>query len=321
MRAVLRMLAVVLSCAIASACASEALLAPLNWGESPSVVTQTDLPYGADERQQLDVYRPAGASNAPVIVFWYGGSWRRGAKEYYGFVGTALARQGFVAVLPDYRLAPKHPFPDFVLDAAAAVRWARDHAAELGGDPDRLYLSGHSAGGHTAMMLALDDRYLREVGMQPHDVAGVISLAGPTGLENLRGRSLAGVFPLEIPDARFSPIALALQTAAAAPPFLLMTGLDDDVIYASSIERLAHAIRAGGGRVVVEMYPDTGHIGLVLDFSGLFDSSSGVATRIAQFAGLGNSAYRPVAMDPAIASPAPNEIALTPIDRASDQPQ
>ena len=218
-------------------------------------------------------------------------------------------------------MAPEHPFPDFVFDGAAAVRWARDHAAEFGGDPERIYLSGHSAGGHTAMMLALDARYLRDVGLQPHDIAGVISLAGPTGLENLRGKSLAGVFPLAIPDNRFSPIALAPQMASAAPPFLLMIGLDDDVIYASSIDRLASVIRAGGGRVAVEMYPDTGHIGLVLGFSGLFDWSNTLATRIAQFAGLahGPVAMRPLA--PAIASPAPNETALTTIDRVSDQRQ
>ncbi len=62
------------------------------------------------------------------MMFWLGGSWQRGSKDYYRFVGESLARQGFVAILPDYRLATDYPFPAFVEDAASAVRWVRDHA-------------------------------------------------------------------------------------------------------------------------------------------------------------------------------------------------
>lgn len=316
------MLAVTLSCALLSACAADALLAPLSWGGDSGVEERLELAYGSDQRQRLDVYRPKQSRNAPIILFWYGGSWQRGSKDYYGFVGTALAEQGFIAIVPDYRLAPDHPFPTFVLDAASAVRWAKDHATEFGGDPNRIYLTGHSAGGHTALMLALDPRYLRDVGMEPRRIAGVISLAGPTGLENLRGESLAGVFPRDVPDVRFSPIALAPQQAASAPPFLLMIGLDDDVIYASSVDRLAGAIRAGGGRVTVMPYPDVGHIGLLLRFSPLFDSRRDVVARIARFAGV--SPHDPVAAGPsqsARVTPAPNPIALTTTDSASDQRQ
>ncbi|MGH6892508.1 MAG: alpha/beta hydrolase [Dongiaceae bacterium] len=269
------------------ACAGEALLVPLNWdGAGERIATTTDVSYGADARQRLDIYRPADARKAPVILFWYGGSWQHGAKDYYAFVGAALARQGFVAILPDYRLAPDHPFPTFVEDAASAVGWAHDHADELGGDPRRIYLSGHSAGGHSALMLALDPRYLRAVGMAPRDLAGVVSLAGPTGLEHLRGEGLKGVFPLDVPDESFSPIALAPRYAALAPPILLITGLDDDVIYAGSVARLADAIRAGDGQVVMKAYPDTGHLGLLLGFSDLFEAPSKVAADMARFAGL-----------------------------------
>lgn len=282
-----RLIAVALVCAALTACTSEALLAPLNWGgQGERIVATTDLRYGSDVRQNLDVYRAAGSLNAPVMLFWYGGSWQQGANDYYGFVGAALARQGFVAILPDYRLAPDHPFPAFVEDAASAVRWAQDHAAEYGGDPNRIYISGHSAGGHNALMLALDSRYLRAVDMTPRDLAGVVSLAGPTGLENLRGPSLEGVFPLEMPDAAFSPIALAARSAGAAPPFLLIAGLDDNVVRPSNVARLADAIRVGGGEVTVRAYPDTGHLGLMLGFSGLFAETRRAASDMARFAGL-----------------------------------
>lgn len=282
--AVLRIVILCLLGALAGACTSEALLSPLNWGNADSgIIATADLAYGEDARQTLDVYHSRGARNAPVILFWYGGSWQHGDKDYYHFVGASLARRGFVAILPDYRLAPDHPFPAFVADAASSVRWARDHAGEFGGDPARIYVSGHSAGGHSALMLALDARYLQAVGLSPSDVAGVVSLAGPTGLENLRGSGLRGVFPLAVPDDSFSPIALASRTATSAPPILLMTGLDDDVVYASSAARLADAIRAGGGTVTVKAYPGVGHIGLLL---GLADGSGRAQDDVARFAGL-----------------------------------
>jgi acetyl esterase/lipase len=283
----LRVIAIALLVGTLAACADEALLTPLNWSGSGQKITVTsNLPYGAETRQRLDVYRPANARKAPVMLFWYGGSWQHGAKDYYGFVGSALAHQGFVAVLPDYRLAPDHPFPAFVEDAASAVRWARDHATEFGGDAARIYVSGHSAGGHNALVLALDPRYLQAVGMEPKGIAGVVSLAGPTGLEHLRGPDLKGVFPLNVPDEAFSPIALAARNASEAPPFLLMTGLDDDVIYPGSVAQLADAIRAGGGNVTIKAYPDIGHLGLLLDLFDLVELHSKVAADMARFAGL-----------------------------------
>jgi len=319
-----RFVAAALLCAVLNACSAETLLVPLNWsGQGEHITVSEGLAYGAEPRQRLDVYRPAGAGQAPVILFWYGGSWQRGAKEYYRFVGTTLARQGFVAILPDYRLAPDHPFPAFVEDAASAVRWARDHALEYGGDPGWIYVSGHSAGGHSALMLALDSRYLRAVGMEPRDLSGAISLAGPTGLEHLRGEGLTGVFPLDVPDDAFSPIALAPKNAGTAPPFLLLTGLDDNVINASRVTRLADAIRAGGGVVTVRAYPDTGHLGLILGFSGLFEAPSKAAGDMARFAGLqprcvgqvgrGNHRVRK--------SPDPNAAKLAIVESANDQRQ
>jgi hypothetical protein len=115
-------------------------------------VAARDIPYGADHRQQLDVYVPSGptAGPRPIIVFFYGGSWNSGVKNGYGFVGRALAARGFVVAIPDYRLVPQVRFPAFLEDGAAAVRWMRGHAAQYGGDPDRVVLAGHSAGAYNA---------------------------------------------------------------------------------------------------------------------------------------------------------------------------
>ena len=88
------------------------------------------------------------------MVFFYGGSWTTGRRGLYRFVGAALAERGIVTVLPDYRLYPQVKFPLFVDDGALAVAWVQKHAHEFGGDPHRIVLMGHSAGGHEAAFLA-----------------------------------------------------------------------------------------------------------------------------------------------------------------------
>src|SRR3546814_8396146 len=95
-----------------------------------------------------------------------------------GFAGRALARQGFVTVIPDYRLVPKAHWPDFLEDSAAAVAWTHEHIGTLGGDPDRIALMGHSAGAYNAAMLALDPHWLRAAKSDPSIIRGVEGLAG-----------------------------------------------------------------------------------------------------------------------------------------------
>ena len=157
--ALLAMLVVVACGGIAFTAAN----APALFGEFDR---RADVPYGTGPRQRLDVYSPRHATGKPIIVFWYGGGWENGAKSQYRFVGAALAKAGYVAVLPDYRLFPEVKFPAFVRDGAEAVAWVVSHAAEIGGDPKRIYLAGHSAGAHLAAMLAYDRAQLELVGQQ-----------------------------------------------------------------------------------------------------------------------------------------------------------
>ncbi|MGH8029246.1 MAG: alpha/beta hydrolase, partial [Arenimonas sp.] len=144
----------------------------------------------------LDVHRPSGfpAAGAPVVVFFHGGTWQNGNREDYRFVGAALAAHGVLAIIPDYRKAPAHPFPEFMADAGAAVAWAHAHAHEYGGDPARLFVAGHSAGAHMAALLATDARYLRAVGMQPRQLRGVVGLSGPYDFLPMTDARLLRVF-------------------------------------------------------------------------------------------------------------------------------
>jgi acetyl esterase/lipase len=131
-----------------------------------------DLAYGAHARQVLDVFRPAGARHADVVVFVHGGAFVRGAKSGpYGIYDNVLywfARQGLVGVNLEYRLAPEAPYPQGALDVAAALEWVHANIAEHGGDPQRILLVGHSAGGTHAAAYVMDpavERTLRPIGL------------------------------------------------------------------------------------------------------------------------------------------------------------
>ena len=139
-----------------------------------------DISYGADPRNQLDIYRPrASTGAAPVVVFFYGGSWNSGSRSDYAFVGEALAERGIVAVLADYRLYPQVRYPSFLEDSAQAVAWTLKEIQHYGGDPKRVFIMGHSAGAYNAAMVAIDPRWLAAQGASPSSLRGLIGLAGP----------------------------------------------------------------------------------------------------------------------------------------------
>lgn len=120
-----------------------------------AVQATRDIAYGAHPRQVLDVYRPAGAKGAPVVLFVHGGAFVDGEKdrspEVYGNVCHWFARHGVVGINVEFRLAPDFPYPSGTVDVGLAAKWAADHAAEIGADASKLFVFGHSAGAaHTA---------------------------------------------------------------------------------------------------------------------------------------------------------------------------
>jgi acetyl esterase/lipase len=239
------------------------------------VMLTRDLAYADGPRHSLDVYAPRSSVTstptptptlAPVAVFFYGGNWESGSKDMYRFVGAALAARGVMTVIPDYRLYPQVRFPAFMDDAAAAVAWTHANAARFGGDPHRLFLMGHSAGGQIATLLALDGSYLQADGLLPQrDVCGVIGLAGPYDFLPVHSATLKAIFGPESERPRSQPINFV---SAQAPPMLLLAGRDDDTVDPGNTLRLAARLRAAGGSVEDELYPGVGHKALIAAFSG-----------------------------------------------------
>lgn len=234
-------------------------LAVLNAVEpSGGVATTLGVAYAPGPRGLLDVYRPAAARTpAPVVVFIYGGGWDSGRRLDYRFVGLSLARRGYVAVVPDYRLYPQVRWPAFLQDNALAVRWARDHAAEYGGDPARMVLMGHSAGAYDAVMLGLDRRWLGEVGMDPRrDLKGVVGLAGPYDFLPLDTDKLKDIFGPPEGRPATQPINHVSQDE---PPLFLGVDLGDTVVRPGNTTRLAARARAAGAQVEVREYKGLSH--------------------------------------------------------------
>ncbi|MBO0938663.1 alpha/beta hydrolase [Fibrella sp. HMF5335] len=135
-------------------------------------------------RHLLDVYSPNRdkATTKPVVVFIHGGNWNSGNKNIYWFIGRRLAKQGVVAVVINYRLAPNVQVPAMSNDCARAVQWISQHIADYGGDPNRIYVMGHSAGGGLAALLATDDALFTTLGMPKNPVKGAI-LDDPAGID------------------------------------------------------------------------------------------------------------------------------------------
>lgn len=220
----------------------------------------TDLAYGRGPRRMLDVYRPEAGEAAPVVVFFYGGSWQSGERSLYRFVGASLAARGIVAVIPDYTVFPGARYPVFLEDASQAVRFVRDHAGTWGGDPRRLVLMGHSAGAYIGAMLAFDRRWLVQVGMDAgRDLAGMVGLAGPYDFLPIVDPVLQEIFGgpdrIETQPIRY--------VTAEAPPALLIAPQRDRIVSPGNTKRLAAQIRAFGSKVEERLYPRVGHLSVL----------------------------------------------------------
>lgn len=279
-RNTLRLLLSGLLISLLAACSPLKVLNSLTPGSS---FTKTSgIAYGSDPRQRLDVYRPRQAvPGAPVVVFFYGGSWNSGSRSDYDFVGEALASRGMVVVIADYRLYPQVRYPAFLQDGARAVAWTHEHIADFGADPQRLYLMGHSSGAYNAAMLALDPRLLAEVDLTPRIIKGWIGLAGPYDFLPIRNTEVRPVFfyPDSPPDSQ--PIN---HVSHDAPPALLMASNDDSLVNPQrNTGGLASKLRAAGVPVQEFYFSRTSHATLVAALSRPLRGLAPVLERISGF--------------------------------------
>lgn len=222
----------------------------------------SDIAYGEAPRQKLDIYlaRQQNGQRRSTVVFFYGGSWESGQKDQYKFVAEALTSVGFDVVIPDYRVHPDVRFPAFVDDGAAALSWVKQHLADYGGQSDRLFVAGHSAGAHIAALLALDEEYLERYGLRPDQINGMIGLAGPYDFLPLKSDTLKTIFGPEQTRWRSQPINFV---DGSNPPVLLLVGNNDLTVRPKNSRNLAAKIREKNGNVELVEFKDYGHVAMV----------------------------------------------------------
>ncbi len=143
---------------------------------------QKDIPYNtgknANPKEKLDVYSPVGVSKAPVLFFIHGGAWKKGDKSRYQHIGRHFAKNGIVTVAVSYRLSPEFKHPAHINDVASAFAWTYKNIGKYGGDPNGIFVSGHSAGAHLAALLSMDEKYLRKHGLSSKNIRGTIPVSG-----------------------------------------------------------------------------------------------------------------------------------------------
>jgi arylformamidase len=232
-----------------------------------NTVVRTDVPYGKDDKQRLDVYSPKGVKEAPVVVFVHGGEWTRRDKAEVSYKPKFLNENGIVFVSINYRLTPAVTHPAHVRDVAAAVGWISEHAAEFGGDPKKIVLMGHSAGCHLATLVALDPRYLAEVKLRPADLRGVVAWSG--GAYDLVEKVKAGGFYADHIKKAFgdsedaqrdaSPMAHVTKEVKNGPAFLFVSVERGNPSHKAS-ERLAGLIVAAGGKATSKLLEGRDHL-------------------------------------------------------------
>ncbi len=225
--------------------------------------------------QTLDIWAPETPPQGPlpVVIFWYGGGWAKGDRASYAFAGRALAREGFLVVIPDYRKVPDVLFPAFLDDGAEAVTWVEDSIAQHGGDPARIAVMGHSAGAYQAVMLALDSKRLTAAGADPGIIKAGVGLSGPYDFYPFdKPRSIAamGQWPRPLET---QPIEYA---RANAPPLLLVTSEGDETVRPKNANNLAAKLRGMGAPVVVKNYGPLNHEEVVMALSVPFRSKGPV---------------------------------------------
>jgi acetyl esterase/lipase len=248
------------------------------------------IPYGPEARHRMDLYLPKlKAASAPAVLFFYGGAFISGCRREYRFIGQALASQGIIVGIADYGLFPEHRFPAFVEDGAKAAAFLHGELPNYGGDPNRLFVAGHSAGAYIAVMLASNPEYCSEAGADISCLAGAIGIAGPydflpitnaTRIEIFGGSDRIETQPIHFIDGK-------------RPPMLLLTGDRDVNILPRNTHNMVARLREHGNEVEAIVYPGIDHFRIILALAPLFRAMIPIRADVLRFV---NSARAPASL-------------------------
>lgn len=244
------------------------------------VELESDIAYvegSTNPRQTLDLYRPRGVRDYPVVVFVHGGYWVAQDKRYfapvvglYGNVGQALARRGIGVVIMNYRLVPDVTFNEQLGDVIAALRWTAQHVGEYGGDPTRVVLAGHSAGGHMTSLIAFDKARLASAGFDASRIKGFAPLSPIFDLEDMAAHPPESDFNARVTEPVFgadlSSHSPRRYFRGDAPPLFVAMGDADEAYLVPQIPRAVAELKALGATISLLTLPGHSHADVVVNF-------------------------------------------------------
>lgn len=224
-----------------------------------------DIPYGDEPRQALDVYLPAedGVEPAPVLLFIHGGRWRAGMKEWNAFMAPVVTEWPAIMVSPSYGLSPDFRFPIQLEDILSALAWVHENVATYGGDPDRIFISGHSAGGHLSALATVRTDLYPQFGLPAEPIRACFPVSGTMnfdfetvepGSEEEQIRKI-----LLAEDAQAVEASPIRHAAGNKVPFFLSYGDRDFPRVMATGKEMVDALRAAGAKVEHMVFPDCGH--------------------------------------------------------------
>ncbi|MBT4905586.1 MAG: alpha/beta hydrolase [Rhodospirillaceae bacterium] len=214
--------------------------------------------YGDDPYQEVAVFA-APEPNGTVVAFMHGGGWTNGYKEWMAFMAPALTAAGITFVSIGYRLAPAVIWPAGVEDAAAGIAWVYNNIAAHGGDPERIFVGGHSAGGHQAAWLAVRSDWQEAAGVPADVIRGALPVSGVYDFTEGNGMPANPRFLGE--NAGNDTDASPIHTMTNTPPFLMAWGDRDFPHLIVQAEKMARALQDAGGTVKTVSLSDCDHLG------------------------------------------------------------
>ncbi len=275
-------LALLSVCMLLNGCTSTELFLVNSLARLGDYTVIEELAYNDHEINRLNLYLPANPKqNSGTVVFFYGGCWGGCLtldKQNYQFVAQALTAKGYRVIIPDYRHHPEVKFDAMMQDIAQSVIWTHEHIAEYGGDPQRIFLMGHSAGAHMAALLTLNEQYL------PADVhisiKGFIGLAGPYDFLPFTEAYQPIIFG---PPERYAASQPINYVNGNEAPLLLLFGRNDRTVKPSNVASLKARVQNAGGCVETHEYHDLDHVELLSALTVPFQNQEEVYRDIVDF--------------------------------------
>jgi len=234
----------------------------------PGIKVEKDINFGEDERLKLDVYysEENSKNKKPVVIFVHGGSWKSNNKDQFRFIGKNLARRGYIAVLPNYRLVPEHRYPAQIKDVAKAFKWTENNIDIYGGNKDNIILSGHSAGGHLAALIGYSDYWQKEYDISKEKINSLVLLAGvykfPDDYE--KGADVVKDF---VPREYWEEAQPVSHLDPSDPPTFIIQGLEDKTVSPEQADYLAKSLEQKGIKHKSILKDDLNHISLLFSFA------------------------------------------------------